>query len=112
MVSSEMTVLDVVERSEAKGRERPAVASPQGETSYGQLMDSARRIGRVLAGETAQPVVALFFPMSPEFVEAYLGTLYANKQALPLNLLLPPEELLYILKDSGADITLAPEALA
>ena len=112
MVSSDLTVLDVVERSEAKGRERPAVVSPNGETSYGQLMDSARKIGRVLADETTQPVVALFFPMSPEFVEAYLGTLYANKQALPLNLLLPSEELIYILKDSGADIIVAPDALA
>ena len=39
----------------------------------------------MLAKETERAVVALFFPMSPEFVEAYLGTLYANKQALPLN---------------------------
>ncbi len=112
MIAADLTVLDVVERSEAKGRERAAVVSPNGETSYGQLMDSARRIGRVLAKETERAVVALFFPMSPEFVEAYLGTLYANKQALPLNLLLPPEELLYILKDSGADIIVAPDALA
>ncbi len=112
MVSSDNTVLDVCERSEAKGRDRAAVASPDGETTYGQLMDSARRIGRVLAKETSAPVVALFFPMSPEFVEAYLGTLYACKQALPLNLLLPPEELLFILKDSGADIIVAPDMLA
>ena len=107
-----MTVLDVCERSEAKGRDRAAVASPAGETTYGQLMDSARRIGRVLAKETAAQVVALFFPMSPEFVEAYLGTLYAGKQALPLNLLLQPEELLYILKDSGAEIIVAPDMFA
>ncbi|HLX64144.1 MAG TPA: AMP-binding protein [Planctomycetota bacterium] len=108
MISLEQTVLDVVERSESRGRERPAVVSPGAVTTYGQLMDSARRIGRVLFKETAKPVVALFFPMSPEFVEAYLGTLYACKQALPLNLLLPPEELAYILKDSGADVIVAP----
>ncbi len=112
MVLADMTVLDVVERSEAIGRERPAVVAPGGATSYGQLMDSSRRIGRVLAKETACPVVALFFPMSPEFVEAYFGTLYAGKQALPLNLLLPPEELIYILKDSGADTIVAPAELA
>jgi long-chain acyl-CoA synthetase len=112
MISLDQTVLDVLERSEARGRERPAVVSPNAVTSYGQLMDSARRIGRVLSKATSQPVVALFFPMSPEFVEAYLGTLYANKQALPLNLLLPPEELVYILKDSGADIIVAPAELA
>src|SRR5205085_620362 len=71
-----------------------------------------RRIGTFLSAVTPRPVVALFFPMSPEFVAAYFGALYASKQALPLNLLLPPEELAWIIKDSGADLILAPAALA
>ncbi|MEI6232989.1 MAG: AMP-binding protein [Planctomycetota bacterium] len=112
MVSFDLTVLDLVERSEKNARDRAAVVSPNGETTYGTLMESARHIGRVLFTETKAPVIALFFPMSPEFVEAYLGTLYSCKQALPLNLLLPPEELLFILKDSGADMIVAPDALA
>ena len=103
-----LTVLDLLERSEARGRGRPAVVSPGGVTNYGQLLDSARILGGAIARETACPVVALFFPMSPEFVEAYFGVLYAGKQALPLNLLLPPEDLIFILKDSGADSIIAP----
>ena len=57
-------------------------------------------------------MVALFFPMSADFVAAYFGVLYAGKQALPLNLLLPPEELKYILNDSGAGFIIAPPELA
>jgi long-chain acyl-CoA synthetase len=110
-MEAQLTVLDLLERSTQAGPDRPAVVSPAGTTSYGQLLNAARRIGGGLLHATAQPVVALFFPMSPEFVEAYFGTLYAGKQALPLNLLLPPEELLFILKDSGADTIVCPAEL-
>jgi long-chain acyl-CoA synthetase len=111
-MEAHLTVLDLLERSAQSGPDRPVVVSPAGATNYGQLLDAARGIGGALLHATMQPVVALFFPMSPEFVEAYFGTLYAGKQALPLNLLLPPEELLFILKDSGADTIVCPAELA
>ena len=102
------TVLDVLERAVAASPENPAIVQPDRTLNYLELATLSKRAGAALSVECKQPVVALFFPMSPEFVVAYFGALYAGKQALPLNLLLPPEEMKYILIDSGADLIVAP----
>jgi long-chain acyl-CoA synthetase len=112
MAQHDLTVLDLLERNADKGPQRPAVVLPERQISYEQLRDNARRVAAALMEQTQKPVVALFFPMSPEFVIAYFGVLYAARQALPLNLLLPPEELKYILTDSGADTIVAPAEFA
>ena len=108
MAEERQTVLDLFERSERSFALNTAIALPERNVTYGELGASSRLLAGALLEESKQPVIALFFPMSPEFVTAYFATLYAGRQALPLNLMLPPEELKYILNDSGADIILAP----
>lgn len=105
---SDLTVLDLLERSTQKAPDAPVVVAPESTMKYGELQASAKRVASGILKQTSKPVVALFFPMSPEFVVAYFGVLYDARQALPLNLLLPPEELKYILNDSGADMIIAP----
>ncbi|MFH0940043.1 MAG: AMP-binding protein [Planctomycetota bacterium] len=112
MDSAKLTVLDLLERSTAKAPDRSAIVTFEKTISYRELAVRSQALGRVLLKETARPVVALFFPTSPEFALAYLGVLYAGKQALPLNLLLPPAELKYIVDDSGTDLIIAPPELA
>ncbi len=107
-----MTLLDLIERSEKATPDAPALVAAGGITTYRQLLADSRKLAAALLKETSSPVVALFYPMMPEFVTAYFGALYAGKVALPLNLLLPPEELKYILTDSGADLIVAPPVLA
>src|ERR1700712_4712465 len=99
---SDLTVLDLLERSVLKSPDAPVVVAPESTLIYSDLQASAKRVAAGILKQTSKPVVALFFPMSPEFVVAYFGALYAAREALPLNLLLPPEELKYILNDSGA----------
>jgi long-chain acyl-CoA synthetase len=72
--------------------------------TYGALVAEARALGGALAAQTQRPVVALYMPMTTSFVSAFLGTLYSGRAALPLNLMLPVEQLGPILADSGADI--------
>src|SRR5690242_2496093 len=92
-----LTALDLLERSAKKAPDSVAIVSPDRSVTYGELQSSARKAAAALLKETQKPVIALFYPMSPEFVVAYFGVLYAGRQALPLNLLLPPEELKFIL---------------
>ena len=106
-----MTVLDLLERSQQKSPKAPAIVLPEKFISYEELAATSQRMAGALAEATTGDSVALFFPMSPEFITAYFATLYAHKNALPLNLLLPPEELKWILKDSGADVVIAPTQL-
>jgi long-chain acyl-CoA synthetase len=108
MSDHDLTLLDLLERSTKKAPATPAVVTPQKTVSYQELTGGAQKAAQAILKSTSQPIVALFFPMCPEFVVAYFGVLYAGKAALPLNLLLPPEELKYILADSGADVIITP----
>ena len=112
MNREKLTILDLLERSAAKTPDSPAIVAFEKTVSYRELTARSQALGRALLKETARPVVALFFPTSPEFAAAYLGVLYAGKQALPLNLLLPPAELKYIVDDSGTGLIVAPPELA
>jgi long-chain acyl-CoA synthetase len=56
--------------------------------------------------------VALYCVNSPEFAMAYLGILKAGAVVVPLNLLLNPRELAFILADSGARVLVYHAALA
>ncbi|MCY3020495.1 MAG: AMP-binding protein [Planctomycetota bacterium] len=112
MAEANCTVLDLLERFGKKTPASPAVVLPDRVVTYGELLASGQRLGRVLQKEATSPVVALFFPMSAEFVAAYFGVLYAGKQALPLNLMLPPEELKWIVDDAAAKLIVAPGPLA
>ncbi len=113
MSEHEITVLDVLERSCQRAPQSVAIALPDNAViTYEQLVAKSKRAGAAIAAANKSDVVALFFPMVPEFVIAYLGALYANKCVLPLNLLLPPEEMKWILADASAESIVAPPSLA
>jgi long-chain acyl-CoA synthetase len=54
------------------------------------------------AGTEVGERVGLICPNGPDFVTAYLGILKAGATVVPLNLLLNPREMAFILADSGA----------
>ena len=98
-----LTLLDLLERSRAARGDAPAVLGPDQTLSYAQLHAQALGLGAAFTKLTQKPVVAFFLPMIPPFPGAFFGAHYAGKAALPLNMLLPGEDLAYILQDSGAD---------
>ena len=98
------TLLDMFEAACQKAPEAPAVLAQDMTLTYAQLAGGAKKLGYALAGATDKPVVALFLPMHPAYVSAFFGVLYANKAVLPMNMLLPGEELAFILQDAGADL--------
>lgn len=72
--------------------------------SYGELDDRADLTAAALAGLGVEPGdrVAIVAGNVPEFVSSLFGILRAGAVACPLNVQLTPEELGYILADSGA----------
>jgi len=101
--NADPTLLDLLERSRIARGDAPAVLSSDQTLSYAQLHVQALGLGAACTKLTQKPVIAFFLPMILPFPGAFFGALYAGKAALPLNMLLPGEDLAYILKDSGAD---------
>ncbi|MBI3831989.1 MAG: AMP-binding protein [Planctomycetes bacterium] len=109
--NTNLTLLDLLERSRQRSPDAPAVLGPDGTLTYAQLHAQALGLGAAFTQLTQKPVVALFLPMIPAFPGAFFGCHYAGKAAMPLNLLLQGEDLAYILGDSGADTVVTIDLL-
>ena len=92
---------------ETAAREAPdktALVFAGRQTSWGALDAAAARIAGGLAAAGVGPgdVVALSCPNLPWFPMAYFGILKTGAAVLPVNVLLTPDEIAYLLEDSGA----------
>jgi len=74
--------------------------------TYGQFAERASRLGGALrkAGVRNGDRVAFLSTNCHRLLEAYYGVLEAGAVLLPLNIRLAPQELVYILNDSGARV--------
>jgi len=95
------------ERSVAENSDRVALVDEAGRSwSYGELADEVARLAgrfREIPGDT----VGILLLNSKRYVVTLLALWKAGKTAVPLNYLLPPSDLGYILKDSGMSILVA-----
>jgi long-chain acyl-CoA synthetase len=93
---------------------RPALRLGELTLSYGELDALVTALAANLVKHGVQPGdrIALLFPNCPQFVIAYYAITRAGAIANPLNCLLGPGEVATILRDSGARLLLAHEALA
>ena len=85
---------------------RTAVVCNQERFTYPQFADRARRLAGGLRQIGVQPGdrVAFLSANCHRLLEAYYGVLEAGAVLLPLNIRLAPNELAYILNDSGATV--------
>ncbi len=88
-------------------RERPDQAVILGAARRWSFADLDRSSDRVAADLLARGVesgdrIGLFCPNSADFVSAYLGILKAGATVVPINLMLNPKEIAFILEDVGA----------
>jgi long-chain acyl-CoA synthetase len=85
------------------------------ETSYSQLLAQTQLVAARLAadfGVKPGDRVGLWLKNRPEFVPAFLGILFAGAVVVPINNFLKPDEVSYMLNDSGADVIISDEELA
>jgi acyl-CoA synthetase (AMP-forming)/AMP-acid ligase II len=89
------------------------VAIVHGTTPWATYGELARRVARLAAGfrERARCVpgdrVVLFMKNAPEYLEAMYAIWWAGLAAVPVNAKLHPEELAWIVEDSGARLVIA-----
>jgi long-chain acyl-CoA synthetase len=82
--------------------------------SYAELRDASCRFAAALAGLGLQPGdrVSLYLPNSAAYVACYLGVMRAGMIANPVNGVLTPHEVGYMLADSDAAALVSTKALA
>jgi len=93
---------------------RLAVISETEELTYGELHHRASRLARVLAGAgvVAGDRVGIMLPNSIEFIEALAATAKLEAASLTLNWHLRPNELAWIVADSGVRVLITHADIA
>jgi long-chain acyl-CoA synthetase len=94
--------------------DRPAVYSPHGDRTFGEVNARANQYGRALRarGLTEEDSVGIICANRPEFVDAVYGGQRSGFRTVPVNWHLTAEEAAYILKDSEAKAVIADARFA
>lgn len=103
-LATRVSVGDLLTRSAQLFGTRTAIVEPTGvQVSYADLDASAEAFGRGLldAGVQRQEPVAFLLGNSSRFVASFFGCAKAGVVALPLNLMLAPEDLGWIVTDAA-----------
>lgn len=96
----------------AAAPDAPAIRDPYaGDTDWATLDDRVARVAGALRARGLAPGdrVALIAPNGRRFFETFFGIARAGLTAVPLNYRLHPEELVFLLSDSGAGLLLLHE---
>src|SRR5246500_3019347 len=101
-----LTPLRFLRYAEQQYPRRTAVVCNQDSFTYAEFADRTRRLAGALrqAGVLPGDRVAFLSTNCHRLLEAYYGVLEAGGVLLPLNIRLAPQELAYILNDSGARV--------
>src|SRR5207302_6253626 len=80
---------------------KDAVIDDKSRWTFAELSDEVNRIASVLKNRVKGDTVGVLLLNSQKYVATLLAIWKAGKIAVPLNYLLPPAELGFIVKDSG-----------
>ncbi len=83
---------------------RVAVIDDQRTYSYGKLIGGAMFVRKAIVSATANPHVGILLPTGGAMPVSLLATWWAGRVAIPINYLLSPEEMRYVIEDSGVDV--------
>lgn len=109
-----VSIVEAFRRAVETFGDAPLVVTPGGMLSFTEIDRQSNGVARGLlaAGVGKGERVALYCPNVPEFVSAYLGIVKAGAVVVPVNLLIQPAEIAYILDDAGIRGMLYHSALA
>ena len=91
---------------------KPAVVDPTRRLTFQQLTTFAAAMRGILAKETDCPRLGLMLPSSAAMAGSFYGALWAGKTAVPLNFMLPPQELGVVVADAQIDTVVTIEHFA
>ncbi|MGW8781219.1 non-ribosomal peptide synthetase [Streptomyces sp. NPDC055796] len=91
----------------------PAVVGDAGTLTYGELNEAANRLARLLIERGAGPerTVALMLPRSAETVTAVLAVLKSGAAYVPVDPVLPPDRIAYLLSDAAPSAVVTTTAV-
>jgi long-chain acyl-CoA synthetase len=92
---------EIFDQAAAAHRSRVALIEETKQWTFGELADEVSRIAAVIRERVKGDTVGVLLLNSRIYVTTLLAIWKAGKTAVPLNYLLPPQELGFIVKDSG-----------
>jgi long-chain acyl-CoA synthetase len=110
-----MNLVTALAESVRKHPQKPALFWGEREYSYPELWKQTVSVGARLRREFGvQPGdrVGLWLKNCPEFIPAFFGILHAGGVVVPINNFFKPNEVSYIIEDSGIDVLITDEELA
>jgi long-chain acyl-CoA synthetase len=109
-----LALASILAESALRHAGRTAVVFGDERISYDALWEQARRYGAMLRRRGVRPGdrVAILLLNTPDFPRAYFGILAIGAVVVPVHALLTPDEIAYVLGDSGAKFLIAGGALA
>jgi malonyl-CoA/methylmalonyl-CoA synthetase len=106
--------LELVQRA-AEWRDRPALDAPEGQFSYGDLMNASAGVAAGLLGgrgDLEGARICFLVPPGWEYVATQWGIWRAGGVAVPMAVSHPPAELAYVLDDADPDTVVAHPDMA
>ena len=95
-------ISEMFDQAVAKHRDRTALVDETGRSwSFGELDGEVHRLAARIQNEVPGNAVGILLLNSERYLISMLAVWRAGKTAVPLNYLLPPQDLGFILKDSG-----------
>src|SRR5579872_7195781 len=108
--SMSLSLALLLAESARKYPDRTAVVLGEERVTYARLWNEARQVAVMLRDEygvLAGNAVALLMPNVIDFPRAYYAVLALGAVVVPVHALLTPEEIEYVLRDSGAKLLIA-----
>lgn len=106
-----MSLLWSVVKHALRSPRKTAVIDDRRAYTYGELMGGALFAAEQIELRTQARHVGIMLPTSGAFPIALLGTWLAGRVAVPLNYLLAPDELAYVIRDSGVDCIITADPM-
>src|SRR4029078_11839944 len=94
-------ISEAFDRAVESNRPRVAVVEEDRKWTFGELGAEGDSIARTLRSKVPGDTVGILLLNSESYVATLLAVWKAGKIAVPLNYLLPPQELAIIIRDSG-----------
>jgi long-chain acyl-CoA synthetase len=92
---------EVFKRAVEANRSSIAIIEENARWTFGELSDEVQRIAAMLREQVKGDTVGILLLNSQKYIATMLAIWTAGKTAVPLNYLLPPQDLGFIIKDSG-----------
>jgi long-chain acyl-CoA synthetase len=92
----------------------PVLVEDEAQWTLSTLREKAVRLASALQAKGIQPGdrVAMMFMNQKEYLVGFFGVLYAGAVVVPINIQLPPEDILYVILNSGSRLILTTQAFA